>query len=168
MRKIAIYSVITIILALIATRPFNYFCKVSGKCQAIVLSYYLPTFAGDEKVDVEIQALNHFRDLDFEVETKNISTFTGKNVKVDFVIKNRTDSDIKIQKMFFIDPDYAEEYLKRFECLCFNRYFIAKNSEIELSAKFQITKDIEQDQNFIKNKKIVIGYEIVDIFVVND
>jgi cytochrome c oxidase assembly protein Cox11 len=158
--KITVYLLAVLLIALLLIKPFNFFCSLSSKCHPIILSYYLPTKKGTQNFEVNFEANNQLSTIEFKALSQKIMIRTGQNTTAIFTAKNLSNYPIKIRPEYFIEPENANQYITRYECLCFKEHIIAAGQEIQMPFRIKIDPEIEKDQYFIKNKIINIGFKI--------
>jgi cytochrome c oxidase assembly protein Cox11 len=155
---------ITIILAIIlfAIQPFNWFCQISQSCKPFFFSYYIPKQKGDIAIDVIFEVMNYNEALHFYNEKSNLTTFTNSKNIITYHAKNTSEKPISFRPKLIIEPEYAEKYLIRYQCLCMQELKLKKGETANLKMEFEIDKKIENDENFKKQneKKITIRYKI--------
>lgn len=59
-----------------------------------------------------------------------------------------------------IDPQFAEQYLNKYECLCFKSYKLKPGESMDLNMTFDFDKKIENDRNLGKDTTIKILFKI--------
>ncbi len=158
--KIAVYFLAFILIALLLVKPFNSFCSLTSKCNPIILSYYLPSKKGNQDFEVNFKAENQLSTLEFKVLTPKATIKTGQNITIIFTAKNLSNHQIKIRPEYFIEPKNADNYITRYQCLCFKEHMIPANQEIQMPFRIKIDPKIEQDQHFSKNNIINMGFKI--------
>jgi cytochrome c oxidase assembly protein Cox11 len=158
-----IYSFLTLILCIIAARPYNWFCEFSGKCQKFYFSDLLPDFEGNTPINIVLETENNNKNLEFIVDGYDtIRTVSGRKNVVNYRVKNNSDNSIKFKPQLYILPENFDKYVKRLDCLCFEEHLVGKGKEIKLQASFKIDSDIESDKLFKEDPKqvVTIGYRI--------
>jgi cytochrome c oxidase assembly protein Cox11 len=158
--KIVVYLVAILLIALLLIKPFNFFCNLSSKCHPIILSYYLPTKKGTQNFEVNFEAKNHLSSVEFKALSQKTMIRTGQNITIIFTAKNLSNYPIKIRPEYFIEPENANKYITRYECLCLKEHTIMVGQEIQMPFRIKIDPEIEKDQYFTKNKIINIGFKI--------
>ncbi len=159
-KKALFLFVAAILLSFLMIQPFNLFCRTTDKCQPIILSYYLPQNAGDERYEIFFDAKDFSKDVIFEVPQSSVIVRTGQASQVEYAAKNVSDHDIKIRPTPYVYPPEAAKYVKFYECLCFREHKIKAGGEIRLSVKFKLLRAIEQDPMFQDMRAIRVGYEV--------
>jgi cytochrome c oxidase assembly protein subunit 11 len=158
--KIAAYLIAGLLIALLLIKPFNFFCNLSSKCSPIILSYYFPAKKGSQNFEINFEAQNQLSTIEFKVLNSKIILKTGQNATIIFTAKNLTNHQIKIRPEYFITPENADQYITRYECLCFKEHIIAAGQEVQMPFRIKIDPAIEKDQYFSKNNIINIGFKI--------
>lgn len=158
--KFVTYSLAVILIALLLIKPFNYFCSLTSKCSSLILSYYLPTKKGKHDFEINLLAQNQLPDVEFRVITPKIKLNSGQSATIIYTAKNLTNHKIKIRPGYFIEPEDADDYIERYECLCFKEHILAPNQEIQMPFRFKIDPKIDDNQYFYKNNIITIGYKL--------
>ncbi len=158
--KIAVYVVAFLLITLLLIKPFNFFCSLSSKCSPIILSYYLPTQKGHKDFEVNFEAQNQLSTLEFKVLNPKAVMKAGQNITVIFTAKNLTNQEITIRPEYFIDPQNTDQYLTRYECLCFKEHIMPAGQEIQMPFRIKIDPEIEKDPYFSNHKLINIGFRL--------
>ncbi len=149
-----------ILIGILLVRPFNYLCKYSGWCKPIIISYYLPSAKGETDFNIMFQAKDNSEKVEFRSDQRSVVLRSGSNYEVSYFAKNISDKKINIRPKRFIEPKKAMKYLDFYECLCFKEHEIEPNEEKELSIKFKVKKEIENDKELLNSKIVIIGYEV--------
>jgi len=152
----------SLLLGFLMIQPFNFICRLTNKCQPIILSYYLPNSEGKQYYEIFFLAKDLSQKLHFESKTKSILIKSGAKGEAIYMIKNITNQDLKIRPSLFFNTQNAAQYIKFYECLCFHEYKIKGGETITLSVKFKLDQKIEKDASFEDNKIIALGYEVDD------
>ncbi|OFW80433.1 MAG: hypothetical protein A2887_03370 [Alphaproteobacteria bacterium RIFCSPLOWO2_01_FULL_40_26] len=145
-----------------AIQPFNWFCQLTQKCQPFYFSYYIPKHQGWTPIDIVIETTNYYENIEFSAQEPAITTFPNKKTAILYNIKNLGKTPVRIRPKLIVEPQYAEKYLTKYECLCMREIRLKAKEEKELKMEFEINREIEHDAEFEKNpdKVIKIRYKI--------
>jgi cytochrome c oxidase assembly protein Cox11 len=141
---------IGIIFALIffASKPYNFFCNLTNKCQPFYFSYLIPKKEGKTPVTLNFEITNYRQGLDFRVLSDSFQTVSNRKNIVNYSAKNTSNRTIKFNTELVVEPEYLEEYITRYQCLCSQQYSLKPNEEIKLRMIFLI------DEEFFKYRKL--------------
>ena len=152
---------ITCAIILFAIQPYNWFCKISSKCESLEISRLLPTFEGDEPVNVVFEITNYREGLKLVPEIDMITTVKGRINEVTYHVKNTSNKLIKFRTVFEANPKKIIPHIKRHQCLCYQRYKLKKGEELTLKASFTLTQEaITMIKKQDDNKPLVIRYKV--------
>lgn len=158
LRLIIIFAIITF-----AIQPFNWFCQITQKCSPFYISYYMPKRAGKMPLDIRFEITNYREDIIFFPAQKSLITVANKKHLITYHLKNSSQKTVTFRPQFSIEPEYAQKYLKRYQCLCFQQYRLKGGEEIDLTMEFEVDRDIENDKSFLRKKgeePIVIRFKL--------
>ena len=162
-RLIALFLVIFMLV-----QPFNWFCKISGKCQPFYFSYYIPSQQGIEPIEVSFEVTNLRSDLDLAADRSPITTVSGKKNSVIYYAKNISDHEVNFRPRLIVEPESLDKYITRYQCLCSNDYTLKPGEQKTLEMRFAINHKIEKDAVFKRlgadkntSKVIKIRYHIM-------
>lgn len=96
--------------------------------------------------------------LNITPEVPTIKTVPGKTHQVDFIAHNPSKKPLVIRAVPSVVPGLAAQYLKKFECFCFQEQHLAAGETKVMPLQFVIDKAIGEDM-----KEITISYAIFDI-----
>lgn len=156
-RFAVIFAIIVVII-----QPFNWFCQLTQQCRPFYFSYYLPKQEGAMPIDVIFESTNYREDLDFRPYENAISTVTNKKNTIIYLAKNLSEKTITFRPKLIVEPEYAEGYITRYECLCSHEYKLKKGESIEMTMEFEIDRKIEKDSKFMNKpeKSIKVRFKI--------
>ena len=149
-----------ILLGFFMILPFNLVCKATNWCEPISLSYYLPSFSGEEQFEIFFEAKDSSPSLNIEAKERSTVIKTGEKRIVQYSIMNPNFDTKKVAPRLYIIPQEAAKYLKFYECLCFREHKIEGYKIKNLNVKFKLDRKIESDKFFENNRIIRVGYEI--------
>ena len=158
--RLIILGFTTIFLGFFTLQLFNTICRATNKCNAIILSYYLPKNTGKERYQLFFATNNNSSNILFSTKDDYKITNSGGDIEAIFTAKNLSDKEIKIRPIVSIAPSEATQYIKFYECLCQKEKIIKKGESINLSVKLNLKKEIEKDNFFLEKKSIKIIYTI--------
>jgi cytochrome c oxidase assembly protein Cox11 len=111
-------------------------------------------------MEVKAEIINYNQNLIFSTLEPELKVFGNEKKTITYRAKNLSRKTIKIQPHLIIDPEYTEEYITRYECLCSRSYRLKPQEEIELKMEFEISEDIFRNPKFDKANPITIRYKI--------
>lgn len=149
-----------ILIGFLMIQPFNYLCRLTGKCTPIILSYYLPKSVGKGRYEVFFVTKNRAKEVKFVADSRSEIVNAGANASMIYRVKNISDHDITIRPMPYVIPEEANNHIKFYECLCFSEHKIKAGDTIKMAVRFNLDRAIEKDPLFKENRIIVVGYEI--------
>ncbi len=154
-----LYVTLACFLLLALLNPYNWICRMSGKCNEIILSNILPTVEGNRQITVVMEAINQRSDIEFEaIDPKLFLTVSGRKNSTTYRVKNLSDQTVKFRPEFTIEPKEMSKYISRDQCLCFREYKIKKGEEIILPVSFRLKSKIDQDQTIKPGLMIRLVY----------
>lgn len=139
---------IFVVVLLLLTQPFNWFCNMTNKCQPFYLSYYFPKAKGTQSVNINFEVSNYRNDFDLAPDLPTITTVAGEKNDVIYFAKNLSDENVKFSPRLIIEPAFLEKYVTRYNCLCNNDYNLKPREQLILHMRFAIDNDIEDDPAF--------------------
>ena len=141
-----VYLSLIFFLILAVIPPYNWICKMSGKCSGIVFENFLPSTEGNKEITAFMEVMNYRQDIEFEVvDPKMLHTVSGRKNSVIYHVKNLAGHAVKFRPEFSVEPKEMAKYISRDECLCFREYSMKKGEEIELPATFTFKSKIDKD-----------------------
>lgn len=156
--KISLRIVIIFALLFFASKPYNFFCNLTNKCQPFYFSYLIPKKEGKTPIILNFEVTNYREGLDFRVLSDGFKTVTNRKNIVNYIAKNTSNRTIKFHPKFVLEPGYLEEYITRYQCLCSSQYTLKPNEEIKLQMIFLIEEKIFEDYN--RSKDLESGLKI--------
>lgn len=145
---------IGIILALLffVSKPYNFFCNLTNKCQPFYFAYLIPKKEGTTPIVINFEVTNYNRELDFRVLNSRLETVANRINIVNYSAKNNSKRKIKFQPKFVTEPEYFDEFITRYQCLCSSQYSLKPGEEIKLQMIFVVGKEIFEIEEFEKIK----------------
>lgn len=128
-------------IILFAMQPYNWYCKISSKCQGLNLSMLIPAFEGNEPIVVNFAVTNFREGLEIFPQTTQITTVSGRKNKVKYTVKNKSGKFMRFRTVFETDPSNIEPHIKKHQCLCHQRYKLKKDEELTLTASFSLDQE---------------------------
>ncbi len=138
--KLAIRLAIILVIIFIATQPFNWFCKLTNKCEPFYFSYYIPKREGTQPLLINLEVTNYRADLLFEPVESSLTTVSNRKNIVFYRAKNLTNHPIRFRPSFITEPQYATTFIKRYDCLCSQEYKLKADEEIQLKMRFEVSE----------------------------
>lgn len=139
--RLAIFCVVIFFLV----QPFNWYCQITQSCRPFFFSYYMPKTKGIMPINIKFEVTNFQKNLDFRSDISELTTVTNQKNLVTYYAKNNSKKLIRFRPKLIVEPEFAEKYLKRYECLCFREYRLKPGEEIEMRMEFEIERRMESD-----------------------
>ncbi len=160
--KNTIYVTLTIFLVIfLLIQPYNLFCRIEKSCQPIKVYNLLGKKVGKQKMIINFIATNQnlLKTIEFYPEISKLEVQNGKNIAINYLVKNVSNKEITISSEFNVEPKEAEQYLEKIECLCLKNQSVKAKQEIAMPINLRINPDIEKDPNLAKINLITISYQ---------
>ncbi|MGE4349796.1 MAG: cytochrome c oxidase assembly protein [Candidatus Berkiella sp.] len=140
---------------------YNVFCQVTGlngkttdKPQPLIR-----TVDQNRNVTIELLSMtNQNTAAEFEPGDKKFTLHPGEYVQTHFRVKNLTSRPMVVQAIPSVSPNIAANYIKKVECFCFQKQYLAANEEAELTLKFTIDPAMSHKIN-----QLSLAYTLFDI-----
>src|SRR5690606_9315657 len=145
---------------------YNLICRISNKCQPIILSALIPHKKGQERLIFSFNAEipDELKDkVEFFPKAEKLEVINGKNIINSYQLKNLTNQEITVQAHYSIIPQEIDRYLNRIECLCFQRQVLEAKEEVEMRINFIIDSAIENDEKLKDVKEIKVSYKVMKL-----
>ena len=141
-----LYLALLFFMILTVIYPYNWFCKMSAKCDEIVYSNWIPTTEGNRQITALMEVHNKSTDIDFEVdEPKMLNTVSGRKNQVFYRIQNISNHKVKFRPQFLVEPKEFAKFVSRDGCLCFKEYTIKQGEELILPVSFKFKSKINDE-----------------------
>ncbi len=166
MSKIIVKTIFFVIAALFAAflllKPYNQLCRGVNWCHPISFSYLLPSFKGEKSLKINFAADSEVENVDFQLTSDpDIDLKSGAKHSVIFTIINNSDQDLTLRPMRFFENGKLAQYIKFYECLCFQSYKVKAGSSLDLAMRIKLKMDIDKAQ-VQSGDKITIGYRLIE------
>lgn len=140
---------------------YNVFCQVTGingktndKPQPLITKV-----DKNRTVTIELMGMTNENTLTtFTPKDKKFTLHPGEYIQTAFLVKNLTDHPIVIQAIPSVSPNTAANHIKKVECFCFRKQYLAAHEEMELPLKFTIDPAISH-----KVSQLSLAYTLFDI-----
>jgi len=147
------------VICFVAIQPFNWFCKLTNKCEPFYFSYHFLKPEGSREIQVNFGAMNYREDLEFTVDESSLTTVSNRMNIVTYRARNLSKRMIRFRPIMHIDPESSQRFIISYECPCSHEFKLKQGEEIELKMKFRIDDKIynaldERDRDQIKIKII--------------
>lgn len=140
---------------------YNVFCKVAG-INGKTADKPQPLITKVDKsrmVSIELISMNdNNQATSFKATDKKFEFHPGEYVKTQFTVKNLTDKPLVVQAIPSVSPNQASNHVKKVECFCFQKQYLAPNEEVELPLKFTIDPALSYKIN-----QLSLAYTLFDI-----
>lgn len=140
---------------------YNVFCEVTGlngktddKPQPLITKV-------DKNRTITIELLsstNEHTPAEFKSGHKKFSLHPGEYVQTHFTVKNLTNRPMVVQAIPSVSPNIGASHIKKVECFCFKKQYLAPNETAELPLKFTIDPAISH-----KISQMSLAYTLFDI-----
>lgn len=140
---------------------YDVFCDITGlngktSNTAAVASDYVDT---SRTVTVEFIARTQGNiPWDFQPEVKRIEVHPGEMHELNFIVKNKSISDMVVQAVPSVSPGVAAAYFNKIECFCFNRQPLEKGQTADLGLQFYIDSALPPEY-----ETVTLSYTLFDI-----
>lgn len=140
---------------------YDVFCDITGlngktSNTAAATSDYVDT---SRTVTVEFIARTQGNlPWDFQPEVKRIEVHPGEMRELNFIVKNKSMSDMVVQAVPSVSPGVAASYFNKIECFCFNRQPLEKGQTADLGLQFYIDSSLP-----LEYETVTLSYTLFDI-----
>lgn len=134
-------AIIFTILFLII-QPYNWYCRISQKCQGFHTTSFLPKIEGKDPIDVFFEVTNTDDDIIFESNYSVIQTVFNRVNTVSFTAENLSNRIIFFKPRLVVSPEDYEKHINLIDCLCFHEYKVKPGEKITMEMKFSIDTSI--------------------------
>jgi len=94
----------------------------------------------------------------FAPEVKRMEVHPGQMHQLNFIVKNKSASDMVVQAIPSVSPGVAAAYFNKIECFCFNHQPLEQGQTADLGLQFYIDKDLPSDYT-----TVTLSYTLFDI-----
>tara|TARA_R110002110_G_scaffold271566_3_gene486991 strand:+ start:17571 stop:18119 length:549 start_codon:yes stop_codon:yes gene_type:complete len=140
---------------------YNVFCQVVGlngktpdKPQPLIAKV-------DTSRTIELELMGMMNENTatiFQPADKKFTMHPGEYVKTHFTVKNLTNRPMVVQAIPSVSPNIAGNHVKKVECFCFQKQYLAANEEATLPLKFTVDPAISYKVNHM-----TLAYTLFDI-----
>lgn len=95
---------------------------------------------------------------DFQPEVKRVEVHPGEMHELNFIVKNKSSSDMVVQAVPSVSPGLAAAYFNKIECFCFNRQPLEKGQTADLGLQFYIDSALP-----VAYETVTLSYTLFDI-----
>ncbi len=161
--RIPLYGALILLLFFVLAQPYNIFCNLTKKCEALYLSSLLPVREGKEPINIVYEVNSRRGDMDFIPVEKELETVTGRKNIVHYKVTNVAKHLIRFRPIFYVKPDKVLRFIDRNDCICYHEYKLKKGETIELKLEYRINSDFDKMRDELKVDKdpIVIGFKLL-------
>lgn len=151
-----IYLALIIFVFFVATKPYNWFCKSSGKCTELNFGNIFKEKEGTTPISIALTAVSRNNEIEFSVlEPKLINSVSSRKNIVSYHIANLSDKAVKFRPKLSVFPAEYEKYIERGECLCHQDIQLKAGETVTKDFSFKLKKEIDselakQNRNFIQ------------------
>lgn len=140
---------------------YNSVCKWLGiNGQAVQTDQQaIAKFEVDKSRQVQVEFysdVNSNLDWEFHAKTSKIKVYPGKQMRINYVVRNRSNSESTGLAKFNIHPPEAGRYFKKTECFCFTQQTLAKHETRQMPLVFLVDPKLPK-----RIDNIVLTYEFI-------
>lgn len=160
--KIIFLSIAIFFAIFLFSKPYNQMCRAINWCHPVSLSYLLPSFKGEKSLKINFATDSEVENVDFRLTSDpDINLKSGAKHSVIFTIINNSDKDLTLRPVRFFENGKLAQYIKFYECLCFQSYKVKAGSSLDLAMRIKLKMDIDKAQ-VQSGEKITIGYRLIE------
>lgn len=140
---------------------YNKFCQVTGlngktndRPQPLISKV-------DKNRSITIELLSETNEntpATFKASDKKFTFHPGEYVRTSYKVKNLTNRPMVVQAIPSVSPNQAANHVKKIECFCFQKQYLAPNEEVELPLKFTVDPAMSH-----KVHQMSLAYTLFDI-----
>ncbi len=128
---------------------YDVFCDVTGlngktENQASAVESYRI----DDKREIKVEflaSLNENMPWEFRALQDSVTVHPGQPVKIEYIARNKTDSDIIGQAVPSVSPGLAAKYFQKTECFCFTDQLLKAGEEKIMPVLFVVDPSISDE-----------------------
>ncbi len=152
-------------IAFFASKPFNFFCNLTSKCQPFYFSNLIPASflawqEGTQPIIANFEVTNFREGLEFLTTQTKLETVGNRKNTVVFHVKNTSNKTIKFRPQLIVEPEDAASYIESYQCLCQSDHVLKPQEEKDLPMIFLFDPKIVDDVFDGKNAEVKIRYKI--------
>lgn len=140
---------------------YNVFCQVTG-LNGKTSDRPQPIISKVDKnrtVTIELLSMtNENTPAEFKAGDKKFTLHPGEYVQTHFTVKNLTNRPMVVQAIPSVSPNIAGSHIKKIECFCFQKQYLAANEEVDLPLKFTVDPAMSHKVN-----QLSLAYTLFDI-----
>jgi len=128
---------------------YDVFCNLTGlngKTGTQVSSF--ETFEVDTSREIKVEfltSLNEYMPWEFKAIQDSVKVHPGEPMKVDFLVRNKTDKDMIGQAIPSVSPGIAAKYFQKTECFCFTDQTLKAGEEKVMPVVFIVDPSVSED-----------------------
>ena len=128
---------------------YDVFCNLTGlngKTGTQISSS--ETFEVDTSREIKVEfitSLNEYMPWEFKAIQDSVKVHPGEPIKVDFLVRNKTDKDMIGQAIPSVSPGIAAKYFQKTECFCFTEQALKAGEEKVMPVVFIVDPSVSED-----------------------
>ncbi|MEA1889552.1 MAG: cytochrome c oxidase assembly protein [Pseudomonadota bacterium] len=132
---------------------YDVFCDftgLNGKTGEQVNSFN--SYEADTSREIKVEfltSLNEYMPWEFKATQDSVIVHPGQPIKIDFLVRNKTDKDMIGQAIPSVAPGLAAKYFQKTECFCFTEQKLKAGEEKVMPVVFIVDPSISEDINEI-------------------
>ena len=128
---------------------YDVFCNLTGLngktgSQASSFETYEVDTSREIKVEL-LTSLNEYMPWEFKAVQDSVKVHPGEPMKVDFLVRNKTDKDMIGQAIPSVSPGIAAKYFQKTECFCFTDQTLKAGEEKVMPVVFIVDPSVSED-----------------------
>ena len=132
---------------------YNVFCDLTGlNGRTANEAVAAESFKIDKQRNIKVEfvaSLNANMPWEFKPVQDTVTVHPGQPMKVEYVARNNTDSDIVGQAVPSVTPGLAAKYFQKTECFCFTEQILKAGEEKIMPVIFVVDPSISDELNEI-------------------
>jgi cytochrome c oxidase assembly protein Cox11 len=141
-------------LLFFASKPYNFFCNFTNKCQPFYFSALIPKQEGKIPAIINFEVTNYREGLDLQVSQEKLETVANRKNTIIYYAKNLSKNTITFRPQLIYEPEIFGDYLETYQCLCKHSYKLKPGEKIELRMVFFVKKEFFQSDEYGEDLKI--------------
>jgi cytochrome c oxidase assembly protein subunit 11 len=128
---------------------YNVFCDLTGlNGKTANEASAVEMFKIDENRNIKVEflaSLNEDMPWEFKAKQESVVIHPGKPVRIEYMVKNKTDRDIVGQAIPSVSPGLAAKYFQKTECFCFTEQVLKAGEEKTMPVVFVVDPSLSED-----------------------
>ena len=128
---------------------YNVFCDLTGlNGKTANEASAVEVFKVDENRNIKVEflaSLNEDMPWEFKAKQESVVIHPGKPVRIEYMVRNKTDRDIVGQAIPSVSPGLAAKYFQKTECFCFTEQVLKAGEEKTMPVVFVVDPSLSED-----------------------